>query len=100
MHYLRDTHAATHRVRLAASGSVASRSNGGGGPGRGGSVRNRFLWAAQPVRFVDCDRILRTLLEANPGGPRLAPLLQRPLATNRRRLVLGQRRAIGLGPLP
>src|SRR5947208_14799459 len=43
MHYLRDTHAATHRVRLAASGSVASRSNGGGGPGRGGSVRNRFL---------------------------------------------------------
>src|SRR5580765_6726319 len=43
------------------------------------------------------DRFLRTLLAARPRRSRLASLLQRQLGIYRCRLVLGQRRALGLG---
>src|SRR5690348_5365424 len=42
---------------------------------------------------------LRTLLDSGPSGPGLASVQQRPLGAHRSGMVLGQRRAMGLGHL-
>src|SRR6185503_16416831 len=72
----------------------------GGSSRRGHSDGKRFLRTARRARRVGGGRNLRTLLETDTRGTWLASVWRRPLASDGRRLVLGERRAVGLGHLP